>query len=219
MGGAVATLTVERFPQFYHGVYALGAALFIQNDPPEDPIKFLANPQMPILFLSNDSELGAPLDYISKCVQNHAKVIPVLWSVSRGGHIVMHDEEILIGWKGLQNWVENGTIEPKKDITWEPPVTEFISKVTFDQEKKGAWGRVIDVSLYGDILLNFHLFDMEKLFIFDGTIFEIEFFKQNSSTLQQTPTQPKRSVHFGGFPFTGVEHGITPEDQNQSTSI
>jgi hypothetical protein len=85
MGGAIVTLISERYPERYQGIVAIGAALLVEEK--ENPIDFTYKPVVPLLFLTNQSELGPIQDYMKNCRKLHEEdkddtvVQPALWEV------------------------------------------------------------------------------------------------------------------------------------------
>ena len=135
MGGAIVTLIAERYPERYQGIVAIGAALLVKEK--ENPIDFLYKPLIPLLFLTNQSELGPIQEYIAECNKANEKekdelfVPPALWEVSplllppppfpflslkvcmqkvwREGHNTVSQEERYAALQSLLNWVEHKT--------------------------------------------------------------------------------------------------------------
>ena len=101
MGGAISTLLAERPDHtglrkgHFDAVLALGAALnFNRTKEPTAP-EFTYRPLIPIVYLSNHSETGPILDYISRArkevqldlIKGEDNVtVPALWEVARPGH-------------------------------------------------------------------------------------------------------------------------------------
>ena len=79
------TLISERYPERYQGIVAIGAALLVEEK--ENPIDFTHKPVVPLLFLTNQSELGPIQEYMENCRKLHEKdrddttVLPALWEV------------------------------------------------------------------------------------------------------------------------------------------
>jgi len=79
------TLISERYPERYQGIVAIGAALLVEEK--ENPIDFTYRPVVPLLFLTNQSELGPIQEYMEKCRKlneqdrDDTTVLPALWEV------------------------------------------------------------------------------------------------------------------------------------------
>jgi hypothetical protein len=131
-----------------------------------DPLPLSHKPAVPVLFLSNRSEISGPGDYVSQA--GEAPVAPVLWSVERDGHVNVNKRERLIALGGLVAWVATGVIEGSRDITHR--VDGKVSRVVFDE--RGALGRVVDVTHnFGNIFIGFGSSDFERLGIGPGDDF------------------------------------------------
>jgi pimeloyl-ACP methyl ester carboxylesterase len=76
MGGCVATLTGETYPEIFAGIVAVGAALLTKDDSPIEPHQFSYIPKVPTIFLTNESELGIISEYIRL-----AKVYYLIFSI------------------------------------------------------------------------------------------------------------------------------------------
>lgn len=97
----------------------------------EERMYFTYKPEFPILFLTNQSELGKIHAYIEgrkkkitkeyltttgvkEQIQKNTNgeldlYLPALWEVWREGHNQVSQEERLASWKSLKNWVDHGT--------------------------------------------------------------------------------------------------------------
>lgn len=158
MGGAIATLMAERYPELVHGVLAVGAALNWRRDKmsneEETKIELLHTPLVPVLFLTNESELSPVKQYISKTLESGADVIrPALWEVSRPGHNWTNQLERLSAIKYLIKWIKFGTFITcrEKNNTYQPIPSSSIP--TFD-EKRGI-GKVVHVTVHNSFVINF----------------------------------------------------------------
>lgn len=112
MGGAVATLAAEGqlgSDGIFDGVVAIGAALLhgVTTDGP--PVVFTHRPLVPLLYLTNQSELGAIVRYQREANAAAAPYTPALWEVCREGHNLVSSDERLAAVRGVSSWVEHGT--------------------------------------------------------------------------------------------------------------
>src|SRR5687767_14145247 len=89
MGGAIVTYLSENYSHLFHGAVAIGAALDVIGDL-EEKISFNYQPEFPILFLTNQSELGkieAYIEGVKKNLSNSKRekdiVLPALWEVRK----------------------------------------------------------------------------------------------------------------------------------------
>jgi len=64
MGAKIAILIAESEDSGYNGVLALGAGMGSEDK--ENPLKVNYKPKIPVLFLSNKTEIEKPLEYIAK---------------------------------------------------------------------------------------------------------------------------------------------------------
>jgi pimeloyl-ACP methyl ester carboxylesterase len=161
MGGTIVTHLAERRPDLFNGAIAIGAAL--QAEDPEDPLILTHEPKIPILFLSNRSEISGPRAYVEAA--SNAPIPPVLWKVERDGHVNVNEPERLLAIDGMVGWMTAGTIEASRDITVE--IATKGSKVQFDDT--GATGRVTDITHnHGNVFIDFGRLDFARLGIKTG---------------------------------------------------
>ena len=103
MGGAIVTLIAETAPEGYDGLLALGAALQVRDA--EQPHEWSYTPRLPLLFVSNQSEVEGPQAYIQKAVK--APTVPVFWSVARDGHVNLREIERETALRALDAYLDN----------------------------------------------------------------------------------------------------------------
>lgn len=192
------------FPNLYSGLFAHGAALIGQDDPPEKPLKYQYNPSIPLMYLSGTSESSQIEQYIKECEKNKAKEIPALWTIDREGHCSATQKEILISFTALLDWIQNGEIEKEFNVTQPEEYFERKSEVEFDEKNHCAYGKVIEIDEYGEFMVNFTYEDMKKLFIFQKTKF---MFSTGDKDIE---------ILFDGFPFVGVEFDSWVSGMDQS---
>ena len=172
MGGGVSTLLAEQSDTPFKGALALGAYLFGPIEPEQsvsDKIgeHFSRTPKIPILYLTNTSELAGPETYIAQATE--VTVEPVLWKVHREGHVNLNEAELESALMALVNWSEGGKIEADKDATLllNPPSTAQF-------EKGSALGRAIRlVEVYGNAISSFVRKDMDSLGIELGDTYQL----------------------------------------------
>jgi hypothetical protein len=107
MGGAIAVLAAEGnhgAQGLFDGVIAIGAALLHAVETDGEPCVFTHRPTVPLLFLTNQSELGPIEQYGSRCAEARAigsaargevpeVVPPATWTVWREGHNLVSTQE------------------------------------------------------------------------------------------------------------------------------
>ena len=97
MGGIIVTLMAERTPEEprrYAGAVAIGAALEMTEEGAHLGLNLM--PQMPLLFLSNQTELDGPIAYLTtklRPADYSPQLRPVLYRVSRNGHVNVNQRE------------------------------------------------------------------------------------------------------------------------------
>jgi pimeloyl-ACP methyl ester carboxylesterase len=166
MGGLIVTLITENEPDRFQGALAIGAALQIKD--PLYPVEKTYQPKTPLLFLSNQSEIDGPAAYLKKATETSIK--PVVWKVSRDGHVNINETERHLALSALIEWITTNTISESKDITYIPPNTE--RDVHFENGQ--IVGKVIDISPnYGNIFINLNAADFTKLSIRKGMTFQL----------------------------------------------
>ena len=105
MGGAIAVLAAEGkhgAQGLFDGVIAIGAALLHAVETDGEACVFTHRPTVPLLFLTNQSELGPIEQYESRCalaiesvpVDGAPEVVPpATWTVWREGHNLVSTQE------------------------------------------------------------------------------------------------------------------------------
>ncbi|KAJ5078313.1 phospholipase-related [Anaeramoeba ignava] len=203
MGGCVVTHIAEMHPDLYDGCVAIGAALYTKDG--ENPLDWEYEPKIPIIYLTNQSELGVIQDYIKKSGEKKKKnvIIPAIWEVWREGHDLVSQQERYIAFKYLMDWIQfKSCATYRKTNLFINHQKKKVESPVFDQN--GAQGVVVDMDLvYGSFSLNFSAEDMKKLNIGLGKWFD--FSVDGSNT--------KFHAYYGSYPFF-VEKGswITYDD-------
>ena len=182
MGGLIATLIAERAredPPLYDGAVAIGAALDIKEG--GSNIGVSLQPRIPLLFLSNQSELAGPRAYVEARVPLGSDgVQPILFRVSRDGHVNVNQRERLAALRALGIWLDNGRSSlprppPRSaafDVTVIPAAVP--SRVQLHADSRGLDSRVIEVSaVYGNVFLDTQPSDLAAAGIAPGTWFEL----------------------------------------------
>lgn len=167
MGGAIVTLIAENEPGRYQGAIAIGAALYAKDD--LYPLALTARTKMPLIFLTNRSELEEPAEYFERAAR--APVPPALWTIDRDGHVNVNAAERSAAIEGLITWITTSAIERRRDATQPGPAA--VSSVTFAEG--AARGRVAEITDgYGNLFSSFVPADFEKLGLQRGDRFDLE---------------------------------------------
>jgi hypothetical protein len=165
MGGAIVTHLAESRPDRFHGAVALGAALQVRD--PMASLELSHQPKIPILFLSNRSEVEGPRTYAAKAAEG--PVPPVVWSVDRDGHVNINQAERLLALEALINWIASDRIPTEREVTVEIELDQ-----TATLEAGQATGRVIDITHnHGNVFINFRPGDFEHIGIGTGDRFNL----------------------------------------------
>lgn len=102
MGGAIVTLIAEQFPDHYQGAVAVDAALQLRD--PASPLAFNLQPQIPLVFLTNQSELDGPRHYVAAPFAPPAH--PVVLRVARDGHVNVSQRERLVALRAVLDLID-----------------------------------------------------------------------------------------------------------------
>lgn len=174
MGGLIATLMAERTPDYdaqghpaYTGAVAIGAALSVRE--PNSTLGLSLHPKIPVIFLTNQSELEGPQKYVESFrPQDRSDIRPVLFRVSRSGHVNVNQRERLAALHALVAWIDEGREKLPRppegqnvfDATVRPAPQP--SQVTRQPDGRGFTAQVIEVSAgYGNLFINAQPADFE----------------------------------------------------------
>jgi len=156
MGGAIVTLIAEQFAEHYQGAVAVDAAL--QTRGSKDPLTFSLQPQIPLVFLTNQSELGGPRKYVNApfAQQNRALLLEVL----RDGTGNVNQRERLVALRTLIDLIDHQPVTLPSvpgapmffDATQEPvPASSQVRPL----DEGGFEARVTEVTaISGDLVLD-----------------------------------------------------------------
>lgn len=162
MGGLIVTLMAEREPHAvpqYHGAIAIGAALHVRE--PNAPLGLNLQPRIPLIFLTNQSELEGPRHYVSAELPRLPSLAPALFRVSRDGHVNVNQHERLAALRALNGWLDRGrhavpppaANAPYFDAT--VPAEPQPSQVVPHPDGRGFDARVVEVSaVFGNVFVN-----------------------------------------------------------------
>lgn len=162
MGGLIVTLIAERDrpePPLYHGAVAIGAALHVKET--NSSLGLSLQPQMPVLFLSNQNELDGPRRYVEADLPRPPPLRPALFRIARNGHVNVNQQERLLALRALNLWLDRGRAAlpspprdaPLFDATVAPPPQP--SQVTLHGDGRGFDAKVTEISaVYGNVSIN-----------------------------------------------------------------
>jgi len=172
MGGGIVTLLAEDPGGRFDGALAMGAYLFgpigaTDAGSTELGAHFSKQPEVPVLYLTNRSEVEGPAGYVAAAAE--APVPPVLWPVERTGHVNLNHAEQRAALAAVVDWVESGVAAPSKDgtVVMNPESTASI----IDGSASGEVIRLVPV--YGNFITSFVREDTETLGIERGERFEL----------------------------------------------
>ena len=182
MGGGIVTLPAEEPGGRLDGALAMGAYLFgpigaTEAGSTELGAHFSKQPEIPILYLTNRSEVEGPAAYVAASAK--APVPPVLWPVERTGHVNLNHAEQRAALAALVDWVESGVAASSKDgtVVMHPESTATIA----DGSASGEVIRLVPV--YGNFITSFVREDIETLGIELGERFELTAAEETVSVL------------------------------------
>ncbi len=173
MGGAIATLLVEREPKLFAGAVVVGAALQIEEG--GKALAFSHAPGGPLIFLCNRSETKASREYIEAA--RSAPTAPVLLTVDRDGHVNVNQREIEAALAALNQWLEGGPAPKPADATLPPdPRPSAMDAIGGG----GGSARLTQLNpLFGNITLDFQASDFAQLGVKPGATFQLKFGKMS----------------------------------------
>lgn len=168
MGGLIVTLLAEQPAGRYHGAVAVGAALDLRE--PEQPLVPSGTPTIPLLFLTNQSELAGPAAYVEAARATPKP--PALWIIARDGHVNVNAAERTAAIQGVLEWITTGTIDRARNATIDVAVTADHGVEIINGTAHGRVGSVTDG--HGNLFTTFTLADFAQLGINRGDAFVFE---------------------------------------------
>ncbi len=167
MGGAIVTSIAENQPGRFHGAVAIGAALEARDE--GEPPALSHAPQIPLLFLTNQSESAGPENYVAAAAD--APVPPARWIVARDGHVNVNPAERSLALDALITWITTNQIERARDAT--VAIDAGPAAVSFSGNAvHGAVRNVTDA--HGNIFTTFRPRDLAALGLRKGEVFDLE---------------------------------------------
>jgi len=180
MGGTIATLLSERGSPRYHGLIAVGAALDLRENNGSSGVSIA--PTVPLLFVSNRSEISGPAAYVSQANQspNPEIVSPALFRIDRDGHVNVNQAERLFAIRAIDHWLERGRdalpLAAKSNEPFDAthPAKPVPSKITIDSDRRGLEAEVTEISaIYGNVWLNIQPEDLVQIGLASGLWFQM----------------------------------------------
>lgn len=118
MGGLIAALIAEGAVDQVHGVVAIGSYLGKEESQGEGYYDSLTwKPKVPVIFLTNMTELDHPRHYREKAGTDRT----ALWEVKRAGHCNVSGAERTRALVAVNEWIDGKVPEKDKDGTLPPP--------------------------------------------------------------------------------------------------
>ena len=174
MGGAITLRLLERGESDYLGAMILGAGLFSEDPAPLQSTPLPSSLSAPVLFMTNNSELADPKNYIDQ-VEANCLEGPALWVVDRAGHLNFNKQELHECAVALLDWSERG-VRPRDRVFTragqaEGPLAKFV-------DGTAAKAKVIAIDPnFGNLTTHFRYADFNKLGIEKGDSFELVYGK------------------------------------------
>lgn len=212
MGGLIAALIAEREPNVtlnaprrYAGAIAIGAALDARE--PNMTVGLNLQPQVPLLFLTNQSELEGPRRYALADLPRDPAIRPVIFRIARDGHVNVNQRERLAAFRAMNAWLDRGPAalpRPEKeapffDATVAPEPQP--SQVSMHADGRGFDARVIEVSaVYGNIFLNAQPADFAAANIGKMTWFQVRAHDQTFRVLHGRDFSSVKRTEWVAFP-------------------
>lgn len=174
MGGGIATLIAESTrPDTFTGIVAAGAAL--QVVAPEVTRRNLTHaPRIPIVFLTNQSELDGPAAYVAAARERPEPeaVQPVLWKVLRDGHVNVNAPERLAALDAVVAWAATGVSPGNRDdatvvLDAGPSTVETIADGTLRATVRDL------ARVYGNLYTDLRPADLERIGVARGDPFTL----------------------------------------------
>jgi pimeloyl-ACP methyl ester carboxylesterase len=188
MGGLIVTLLAEREPEVltvaarnYDGAVAIGAALDARE--PNSTIGLTLQPGIPIIFLTNQSELEGPKLYVSPKIPHPITDAPrpVIFYLTRNGHVNVNQRERLEALRALNLWLDRGPAALPRPAEGQPffdatiPLAPQPSQVARHADGRGFDARITEVSpFYGNVELNAQPDDFAAVGIVPWSWFELK---------------------------------------------
>lgn len=163
MGGSIAINLSERHPRDYAGALCIDPAI-------REQLHFTRKPVIPILFLSNQSEVDQVKGYLEKL--DKGSVPPACWIVKRDGHLNVNALEHLEAFTALVEYAAGQPIALAKDILIIPQ--DKPSAAVFKDD--GLYSKITRVHpKYGNLDTEIIPADFQKLNIKKGDTFIVQF--------------------------------------------
>jgi pimeloyl-ACP methyl ester carboxylesterase len=174
MGGGIVTLIAEsQDAGKFTGVVAAGAAMQVV-DPPFTSLTLKHVPRIPIVFLTNQSELDGPAAYVAavRATTSHDAVQPLLWKVLRDGHVNVNSPERIAALDAVVVWAATGVSPGDRD---DATIAMDAGPSTASVADDGSLDvTVLDLSRgHGNFYTNLRPADLERLGVARGGSFKL----------------------------------------------
>ncbi|MCW1925471.1 SAM-dependent chlorinase/fluorinase [Luteolibacter arcticus] len=155
MGGLISTLAAEGAIDNLHGVVAIGA--YLGDRETGAYYQTLSwKPKVPVLFLTNETELDHPRHYREKA----GAETTALWEIKRPGHCNVSAIERYHAVVAVDGWIDGTAPEKDKDGTVRPPAR----KSTAAKQDGGLAGKITFVSAsFGNLSSDLVSADLDTL--------------------------------------------------------
>lgn len=188
----------EQFSDHYQGAVAVGAALQVRE--PGGTLAFNLQPKIPLVFLTNQSELDGPRHYLAAPFDRPVR--PVLLAVARDGHMNVNQRELLAAIRAVRTLIDGQPLAlpgvagaPGWFDATQPPAPGA-SQVRLLNDG-GFETRVTEVTaIYGNVILNAQPLDLAQAAIAPGARFDLA---ANGRTFRVTYGRDFTSVPRGGW--------------------
>jgi hypothetical protein len=176
MGGGIGAIIAEsaRAKEFADGIVAAGAALQVV-DAQLTRLRLTHAPRIPIVFLTNQSEITGPEAYVAaaRSLAAPGAVQPVLWRVLRDGHVNVNAPERLAALDAVAQWAVTG-VSPgdRDDATIEVDAGSSSAVIVAPDGSLRATVRDL-ARVYGNLFTDLRPADLERLGVAQGESFTL----------------------------------------------
>ena len=224
MGGLIVTLMAEREPGLYAGAIAIGAALSAKES--DMTLGLSLQPQIPLLFLTNQSELEGPKNYVSaKLERPAANLRPALFRVSRSGHVNVNQRERLAAIEALIAWLDRDRDALPRPAQGGPYLDATItpapqpSRVARDPDARGFTARITEISaIYGNVFLDAQPADFTAVGIGGKTFFQLTVHGETHRVLYGRDFNDVKRGEWVAFPNADGYVWLSRNYENAATS-
>ncbi|MBS0659493.1 MAG: SAM-dependent chlorinase/fluorinase [Verrucomicrobia bacterium] len=167
MGGAIATLLCESEPKKFAGAVVVGAALGIEESGKKLPLT--GQPQVPIVFLNNRSELDPAATYTKQA----KGVVPITRTVNRDGHVNINQAELGAALKVLNYWISTKKRPEAQPVDLTLPPYPRASTMKALGAGTGEAYMLLRHPIYGNVTLDVQPLDLQQIGLQKGDVFRL----------------------------------------------